>query len=327
MKRILVTGGAGFIGSHMAEALINQGYEVIVIDNESTGFLENIPKGAHYIKGDVSNKEDLNKAFDQDPDAVFHIAGQASTIKSFNDPCGDLNTNVIGTINIIESCLETKVPRLLYASSMTCYGHPEKIPTPIDSVCRPISYYGITKYAAERYVHATAMRNDLDFDFNVTSFRMFNVYGERQSLENPYQGVMAIFISNVLNNSPITIHSDGKQSRDFVYIRDVVDAWISAIDNSQAYGRVFNLGTGRGLSINQLVDLILKANEKDRSSYPVVYKPERPGDQRHMRADISKIKSILNWNPKTDMEQGIYNTIRWASDHWAKQNKTLIGRK
>jgi len=318
MPRALVTGGAGFIGSHMADRLLEEGYEVIVLDNESTGFRENVPDKAKYIKGDVTNKDDVSKSFEKQIDVVFHIAGKASTIKSFADPFLDLSTNVIGTLNLIEMCLKRKVSRFLYASSMTCYGHPNMLPTPVDNPCHPISYYGITKYSAERYVHATAMRNDLDFDFNVTSFRMFNVYGERQSLENPYQGVMAIFISNILSNAPITIHSDGEQARDFIYIEDVVDAWISAIGNFQAYGQVFNLGTGRALSINQLVDQILRVNGKNRSGYSVIYSPERPGDQRHMRADISKTKSILNWNPKTDIEEGMDITIRWAFNHWAK---------
>jgi len=319
MRRVLVTGGAGFIGSHMADRLLEEGYEVIVLDNESTGFRENVPDKAQYIKGDVTNKDDVSKCFEKQIDVVFHIAGKASTIKSFDDPFLDLSTNVIGTLNIIEMCLQRKVPRFLYASSMTCYGHPNKIPTPVENPCQPISYYGITKYSAERYVLATARRNDLNFDFNVTSFRMFNVYGERQSLENPYQGVMAIFISNILSKTPITIHSDGEQTRDFIYIEDIADAWISAIDNSRAYGQVFNLGTGRDLSINQLVDLILKVDGKDRSGYPIVFSEERPGDQKHMRADISKTTSILNWHPKTDIEEGMNSTIKWAIDHGGKK--------
>jgi len=320
MRRALVTGGAGFIGSHMTDRLLKEGYEVIVMDNESTGFRKNVPDKAQYIKGDVTKKNDISKAFEKRVDVVFHIAGKASTIRSFDDPYLDLSTNVIGTLNIIELCLKRKVPRFLYASSMTCYGHPDNIPTSIEDLCQPISYYGISKYSAERYVHATAGRNDFDFDFNVTSFRMFNVYGERQSLENPYQGVMAIFISNILNRKPITIHSDGEQSRDFIYVGDVVEAWVSSIDNPQTFGRVFNLGADTALSINQLVDLILNANNKKRSNYPIRYSEERPGDQRHMRADISETKSLLNWSPKKELKEGIMETIKWANKHWQNKN-------
>lgn len=322
MKNVLITGGAGFIGSHLADELLKSNYKVVVLDNESTGFRANVPEGATYIKGDVRRTEDVRKAFSEGIDVVFHMAGQASTVKSFQDPLSDLNTNIVGTVNVLEMCLKMKIPRLLYASSMTCYGHPERTPTAEDNPCRPISYYGITKYAAERYAHTTAARNDLNFDFNVTSFRMFNVYGERQSLENPYQGVMAIFISNVLKNVPITIHSDGEQSRDFIFVTDVIDAWISSIGNPAAYGQVFNLGTGAGLSINRLVDLILEANGHDRSNYRVVYAPERPGDQKHMRADITKTRTVLGWNPVTNLEDGMRRTVQWANGHWLKMRKT-----
>ena len=318
MKKALVTGGAGFIGSHLADALLLNGYEVIVLDDESTGFRANVSEKAEYIRGDVSKDQDLIEVFAEPIDLVLHIAGQASTIRSFDHPDADLNTNVIGALKLLKACLQKKVPRFLYASSMTCYGHPDQVPTSENAPSLPISYYGITKYAAERYVLSTALRNDLDFDFHATAFRMFNVYGERQSLENPYQGVMAIFISNMFNNEPITIHSDGEQSRDFIYIGDVVDAWISAIDNPRTYGEVFNLGTGKGVSINQLVDKILLSDGKGRSNYPVRYSHERPGDQRHMRADVSKAKNVLEWSPTTSLEEGMHRTIKWASDHWQK---------
>jgi len=297
MKRALVTGGAGFIGSHLADALLLNDYDVVVLDNESTGstgFRENVPEQAKYVQGDIS------------------------TIRSFDHPNADLNTNVVGTLKMLEACMQNRVPRFLYASSMTCYGHPDEIPTSENTPSVPISYYGITKYAAERYVLSTALRNDLDFDFHATAFRMFNVYGERQSLENPYQGVMAIFIANLLHNEPIAIHSDGKQTRDFVYIDDVVDAWMSAVEKPQAYGGVFNLGTGEGISINQLVDQILWANGKDRANHPVRYGPERPGDQKHMKADISKAMSVLNWSPKISLAEGMEKTIQWARANWKK---------
>lgn len=312
MRTCLVTGGAGFIGSHIADRLIAEGYRVVIIDNESTGLRENVHPEAIYLRGDVTRTVDLDKAFSYGIDVVFHIAGQASTIRSFDNPHNDLRVNVVGTVNVLKMCLKYRVPRLLYASSMTVYGHPGVVPTPEIEPCKPISYYGITKYAAERYVHATADRVDLDFNFRVTSFRMFNVYGERQSLENPYQGVVSIFIANVLNGEPITIHSDGEQSRDFVHIQDVVDAWMAAIDNEAAYGEVFNLGTGTRRSINDLVDVVLAAFDRSRANYPVHYAPVRPGDQRHMAADITAASRILGWKPKVVFEEGMERTIRWA---------------
>ena len=312
VRRALVTGGAGFIGSHMADRLVADGWEVVVIDNEFTGKRENVPAAATYIKGDVAVADELAPAFEKPLDAVFHIAGRASTIQSFMDPTADMTTNVQGTINVIMECLRNKVPRLLYASSMTTYGHPARIPVALDAPLLPVSYYGITKCAAERYVQATAARNDLDFDFSATSFRMFNVYGPRQSLTNPYQGVVAIFIANVLDETGITIHSDGEQSRDFIYIDDVVDAWMSAVDRKAAFNGVFNLGTGSRRSVNQLVDAVLAALGKTRDDWDVAYESVRPGDQRHMEADISLTRQSLDWSPRIDFGEGMRRTIEWA---------------
>jgi len=311
--KALVTGGAGFIGSHMADRLIEDGFEVTIIDDESTGMRENVNPGARYVKGDIQDVKTLESAFDPIPDVVFHIAGKASTIKSFDDPYEDLTTNIIGTVNIIQLCLKLRVPRLLYASSMTVYGEPMNLPIPESEPAKPISYYGITKFSAERYVHSTGLRNDLDFDFNVTSFRMFNVYGPRQSLENPYQGVVAIFISCALKDKPITIFWDGKQSRDFIYIDDVIDAWMLALNNPKTYGHVFNLGYGKRHTINQLADAVLKAVGKNREQCQINYEEKRPGDQRHMEADIYKAQKILDWNPKVSFEDGMLRTVEWAT--------------
>ncbi len=311
-RKILVTGGAGFIGSHMAERLRNQGENVIVLDNKSTGLRRNVPQGVEYILGDVRNLIDLKKIFERGVDAVIHIAGQASNIRSFDDPYDDLETNVVGTLNVIQTCLKHRTPRLLFASSMTTYGHPDRVPVSEMQLPAPISYYGITKYTAERYVMATALRNDLDFKFNVTAFRMFNVYGERQRLDNPYQGALGFFLGNVLSNKTVIIHSDGEQTRDFVYIQDVVDAWVNALDNPAAYQRVYNLGFGEAITINRLVDAILAANGRSRADYPVQYGPLRPGDQRHMTADIQRIRTELKWQPQFPLAKGLTNTLAWA---------------
>jgi len=310
--RVLVTGGAGFIGSHMADRLLADGHAVRVIDNESTGFRHNVPAGVHYIKGDVAVPADLERAFAGGLDAVFHIAGQASTIRSFDDPGADLRTNVQGTIGVLQQCIKQRVGRLIYASSMTAYGHPTDLPVKVSEPLKPVSYYGISKLAAELYVRATAGRNDLDFEFHATCFRMFNVYGERQSLTNPYQGVVAIFIANMLRGEPITIFGDGEQSRDFVYIADVVDAWVGALEDPAAHEQVFNLGTGTRRSVHELIDAVLAAHGKTRAGYDVRYDKERPGDQRHMQADISQTSAQLGWRPGVDFREGMARTVRWA---------------
>jgi UDP-glucose 4-epimerase len=311
-RRCFVTGVAGFIGSHIADRFIQDGFSVTGIDNESTGCRANVNPRVNYIRGDVRSLEDLERGFRGGLDVVVHLAGQASTIKSFEDPSQDLAVNTVGTMNVLQLCLKYKVPRLLYASSMTVYGHPDRIPTRETDSTQPVSYYGITKYAAERYVHSTAARNDLDFNFAVTSFRMFNVYGERQSLDNPYQGVLAIFIARAMNQEPITIFGDGEQSRDFVYISDVVDAWVGSIDNPRSYDRTFNLGSGHRKSVNEVVDAVLKQFGLDRSCLAVQYEEARPGDQRHMEADIEAARAVLGWEPQVSFGEGLERTIRWA---------------
>src|SRR5229473_576619 len=309
--RVLVTGGAGFIGSHVAEGLLAAGHRVVVFDNESTGRRDNVPRAAAYLRGDVADLEALGRAFEQPLDAVCHIAGQVSIIRSFTDPVADLRTNTQGTVNVLQCAVQHKVPRVLYASSMTNYGHSDTLPIPETHPCTPTSYYGITKYAAERYVHTTADREDLGVKLRATSFRMYNVYGPRQALDNPYQGVLGIFLGNVIRGEPITIFGDGEQTRDFIYISDVVEAWATALQNPASYGHSFNLGCGR-LSINQVADHVLAAFERVRANYRVNYRPSRPGEQRHTEADITKARTILRWRPRTTFDRGMVETVRWA---------------
>jgi UDP-glucose 4-epimerase len=311
--KLLITGGAGFIGSHLAHYLVQQGHAIYVIDNECTGRRENLPGQARFFKGDVAIAGDLEPVFSMGLDAVCHIAGQVSMIRSFADPVTDLRTNVEGTINTLQLCLKYRVPRLLYASSMTVYGHTDALPIPEEHPCAPASYYGITKYAAERYVHATGGRLDLDSDIRVTSFRMYNVYGPRQALDNPYQGVLGIFLGNVLRGEPITIFGDGEQSRDFVYVEDVARAWAAALHQESSYGSVFNLGSGRRLTINQVADQVLAAFQRSRADWPVHYLSARPGEQRHVEADIKRLRCLLKWEPQVSFEAGLEETLRWAT--------------
>ncbi len=309
--RALVTGGAGFIGSHLAHRLVSDGHTVTVFDNESTGRRENVPSGVRYLRGNAACLEDLEPAFADGLDVVLHTVGQVSLAVSYADPSLDLRTNVGGTINVLRLCLKHRVPRLLYASSMTVYGHTAALPIDEDTPCCPVSYYGITKYAAERYVHTTAERVDLDFEFRVTSFRMFNVYGPRQALDNPYQGVLGIFLGNLLRDEQLTIFGDGGQSRDFVYIDDVVEAWVAAIENPSAYGRIFNLGSGHRIAINDLADHALAAFGRSRK--PLLrYAPGRSGEQRHVEADTTVAQRILGWVPRVSFADGLAATVLWA---------------
>ncbi|MEZ4670900.1 MAG: NAD-dependent epimerase/dehydratase family protein [Anaerolineae bacterium] len=311
-QRILITGGAGFIGGHIAELLLARGHQVVALDNLATGSRSNLPDGAEFVHGDVTDVDALAFAFARGIDAVMHIAGQASIRLSYSDPTNDLNVNTLGTIRVLQACLRYRVPRLLYASSMVIYGSTPQTPTPEEAAPDPVSYYAITKYAGERYVQTTALRPDLGFDFNVTSFRMFNVYGPRQSLTNAYQGVFAIFVGNVLRGEPIKIYSDGEQARDFVHVSDVARAWCDALDAPATYGQVMNVGTGQPTSVNALVDLVLAAFGHSRATYPVEYHPAHAGDMRLSAADISRARELLNWQPQVAVEQGMAETIAWA---------------
>ena len=312
--KVLVTGGAGFIGSNLVDRLLADGHQVVVIDNESTGRRENVSPKAVYVKGEVTNPDDLELVFREGLDAVCHIAGQVSFINSYTDPTTDLLTNTFGTLQVLRKCIEHRVGRIIYASSMTVYGvYGEQIlPTPEDTHCLPKSYYGITKYAGERYVWATSERSDLDFKLNATAFRMYNVYGPRQSVDNPYQGVLGVFMGRLIEDQPIKIFGDGLQTRDFVYIGDVTRAWSNALADTATYNQVINLGSGEQTSINELADHILKAFGKSRDTHPLSYHTGRPGEQRFVQADIHKAKAVLNWEPTVDFATGLAETKSWA---------------
>lgn len=321
--RVLVTGGAGFIGIHLTKRLLADGHEVFVVDNESNGDPALVPVAAKYSRGDVTKPEDVEPVFAQGLDAVCHIAGQVSIIKAFSDPVADLRTNTEGTVQMLKLCVKHKVPRFLYASSMTLYGNAAKVPTLETEPCVPDAYYGITKLAGERYVQSTGERPDLGFDFSVTSLRMFSVYGPGQSYNNPYQGVLGIFSGNVLRGEPITIFGDGEQTRDFVFVEDIVDGWSRALTAKAAKGEVINLGGGRATSINQLAKAV--ANAFGRPDYEIRHAPGRAGEQRAVQADIGKAKKLLAWEPKTTFEQGLQKTVAWAREEFAKSAPSAAG--
>ena len=311
-RRVLVTGGAGFIGSHLVDSLLDAGFSVGVIDDESTGRRGNVSADADFVHGDVREDDDIQEAFDPVPDAVFHIAGQASIRLAYSDPEADLGVNVTGTVKVLEQCLALGVPRLVFASSMTVYGNPSRVPTPEDESPDPVSFYGITKYAAERYVHLTGARTDLEPGLAVTCLRMFNVYGPRQSLSNPYQGVLAIFLGNLMRGEPVRIDGDGEQSRDFVFVDDVVRAWIACLDDSRSVGRVLNVGSGMPTSVNALCDAILDQFGHTRSTYPVTSAARQQGDVRSSAADVTAIRETLDWAPRVSFVEGLERTVAWA---------------
>jgi UDP-glucose 4-epimerase len=308
LSRVLVTGGAGFIGSHLCDALLRRGDEVVAVDDLSTGSRDNLDSEVELVEASVTDGDAVRGVLARGADAVFHVAGQASIFKSFDRPERDLAANVEGTLRVLEACIDAGITRLVYASSMTVYGEPELVPTPESVACVPISYYGVTKYAAERYVQIAGARSDIELD--VTSLRMFNVYGERQSLSNPYQGVLAIFLGNVMRGQPITIHSDGSQTRDFVYVGDVVDAWLRVLDDVGTAGGVFNVGSGRETSIRELAEAIRDTAGDDEDFR---FAPAQEGDIRRSAADLSALAAATGWAPRTTLVDGLARTLAWAS--------------
>jgi UDP-glucose 4-epimerase len=311
VRRVLVTGGAGFIGSHLSERLLADGWGVTVLDNLATGSLANVPDAVDFVEGDVSDRELVDSVFAATRfDAVCHVAGQASIRISFAEPERDLDTNVLGALNVVRGCSGSQVRRLVYASSMTAYGEPKVIPTPEGVACVPVSYYGVTKYAAERYVHVTGARMDLELA--VTSLRMFNVYGPRQSVDNPYQGVLAIFMGNVMRGEPITIHGDGEQTRDFVFVDDVVEAWARVLDDPATQGAVLNVGSGHETSVNELADAVLAAFGESSGTWEIRHEDRQLGDQRRSAADITAIAAACGWRPSVTLTEGIARTAAWA---------------
>ena len=291
MQTILITGGAGFIGSNLAKKLVSSKNRIVIFDNLATGQKSAIPPNAVFVKGDVRRGEVVEKTVKKyTPDVVLHIAGQASNISSFSDPHADADVNYKGTIHVVTACIKNCVPRFIYASSMLA--------------ANPTSYYGISKYAAERFVIATALRPDLKSPLNATALRMFNVYGPGQSITNPYQGVLAIFIGNVLRGEPIKIYGTGNQTRDFIYIDDVCAVWKKTIADKKTFGKVFDLGSGKPVSINKLAVFVIRACRNDPKTYPIRHLPPRAGDLPVVRASSK--------TPTIPFSEGLQRTIDWA---------------
>lgn len=310
--RALVTGGAGLIGSLIAERLLAKGWQVSILDNESTGLRANVPAAARYTVGDVRNLEDLRAAASGGVDYIFHFAAQVSNILSYRDPSEDVTTNVLGTMNAIRLGYELGVRQIFHASSMALYGNPPALPVSERTPVAPASFYGISKLAAENYMLAWASRKDVTKPIPVTTLRMFNVYGPRQSLSNPYQGVISVFIANLLKGEPITLFGDGSATRDFVYIDDVIDAWMASIDNPRAFNRPINIGSGTQVGILEMLDAVLAAFGHTRDTYTIRRMPELSGDQRAIEADISLARETLDWRPRVAFADGLARTIAWA---------------
>jgi len=307
-SKILVTGGAGFIGSYIVDRLLTDGFEVTVMDNLSTGLLENIAshqnrKSFHFIQGDIRNLDLVNKTL-PDVDAVFHGAALIEIARSVEDPLLTNEVNVTGTLSLLKACLDSSVKRFIFPSSAAVYGKTEVLPVRESLVSQPISPYGVSKLAAENYCRVFCEVYGLE----TVCLRYFNVYGPRQTY-GPYSGVITIFVNQLLDNQPLIIHGDGEQTRDFVNIQDVVDATMLALTRKSAVGEVFNIGKGIATSINQVANMLQEITGKTRLE-PIHTNP-RTGDIRHSYADITKAIKILGYNPKVELKDGLAQFVKW----------------
>lgn len=304
-KTILVTGGAGFIGSNLVDKLSPKN-KVIVLDDLSSGSLDNLEKSKGritFVKGDIRDKILLQSVINK-VEYVFHLAANVGNVKSIEDPTFDMEINIKGTINLLEACLNSKIERLVYSASSAIFGDARYLPIDEGHPINPESPYAVSKLAAEKYCFAFHKVHGVPF----TAVRYFNVYGPRQG-SSGYSNVIPIFFRRIREGKALSIFGDGKQTRDFVFVGDIVAANIQAATEPTAVGEGFNIGTGQAHDVNELVSIIGRIVGKENE---VTYAPARPGEVRHSRANISKAQKILRYEPKTSLEKGLLTT--WESE-------------
>ncbi len=303
-KKALVTGGAGFIGSHISKKLIDKDLEVFVIDDLSTGKTGNIPAKVKFIKGDILDKKLVRDILTENRiNIIFHEAARVTIRESMKEFYTDAETNIMGTVNIINSCRNTDVRKIVYASSMAVYADSQK-PAPVSEnhSLEPISPYGISKLAAEKY----CLLMGEEMGISSIALRYFNTFGAGQQF-TPYVGVMTIFINRILAGEAIEIFGDGEQRRDFIHVEDIAEANILAMESECKNGS-FNIGTEKPTSVNELAKLVrVKMSDKNK----IIYKEKQVGELRNSIADITKAKECLNFNPSRSLEETVDEVIEW----------------
>lgn len=308
MDFCLVTGGAGFIGSHLVEALAGRGYPVRVLDDFSTGQrgnLAHIP-GVEIVQADVGDFDAVANAV-KGVDVVFHLAALASVQASVENPAATHRICATGTLHVLDAARRSGVRRVVYAGSASAYGIPASDVQSESDPIHPLSPYAAAKLAGEEYMQAFAASYGLE----TATLRFFNIFGPRQRADSPYSGVIAIFAGIMTAGATPTIHGDGLQSRDFTYVADVVQALTLARKVPKAVGQIYNVGTGRSVS---LLDLVAALNRLLGTNVTPRHGPERAGDIRHSRADISRTRQELGYEPRVAFEDGLRETLRWYQE-------------
>ncbi|MEH7181004.1 NAD-dependent epimerase/dehydratase family protein [Neobacillus vireti] len=298
--KILVTGGAGFIGSHVVDLLSQTGHEPFIVDNFLTGQREFVPPNIRLYEVDITSSQISDVFKKEKPDVVIHLAAQVDVSRSIKDPVWDAHQNILGTIRLLTCCHKYNVKKFIFSSSCAVYGEKDDISIKETSPIQPLSYYGISKFSSEMYVQAFNSLHQVPF----TILRYANVYGPRQSSKGE-GGVISIFFKKVIKDKSPFIFGDGEQTRDFVYVKDVALANVLAINNGA--NEIFNIGSNTKTSINDLYKMITTI-AKD---IPAVYKPAREGDIRYSQLDNTKAASILGWQPSFDLQAGLSETFKY----------------
>jgi len=305
MMKVVITGGSGFIGSHLADLLVDSNYEVVVVDNLSIGRLENISHLLEhskftFLQADITDFDAIEIVF-KDADWVFHLAALADIVPSIENPTEYYQTNVNGTFNVLEACRKYNVKKIIYSASSSCYGIPNKYPTNESAEIRPQYPYALTKNLGEQLVMHWCQLYSLP----AISLRFFNVYGPRARTSGTYGAVFGVFLAQKLANMPYTVVGDGCQTRDFTFVSDIVNAIIASA-SSNVSGEIINIGSNTTHSINRLVELL---------GGDVIFIPKRPGEPDCTWADITKAKKLLNWKPLVGLESGIEILLN-NLDYW-----------
>jgi nucleoside-diphosphate-sugar epimerase len=310
--KVLVTGGAGFIGSHVVDKLMLDGHDVVVLDNLFSGNMKNIEHHMNearfrFVKGDIRQALTVEKAI-EGVDAVIHEAAIVSVPLSIENPVLTNEVNVKGTLNLLEASIKAKIKRFVYVSSCAVYGDISKLPINEDAPVRPLSPYASSKLTAEE--HCTGFFEDHGLE--TVRLRYFNVYGPRQAA-NEYAGVMVKFLERIRRDKPPVIFGDGEQTRDFVYVSDVVEATLLALNRDGVAGNLFNIGTGEVVTINKLCRIFLELTGKKHLK--PIFKDAKPGEVRHSQADITNATKLLGYRHKVPLKSGVREFINWAEIH------------
>lgn len=300
--KVLVTGGAGFIGSHLVDRLVQEGHEVIIVDNLVTGKRRNINRAARFYKLDIQSWR-LERVFrNERPNVVMHLAAQMDVRKSVEDPMFDAQVNILGTLNVLQQAVKHGVRKVVFSSSGgAIYGEQEIYPAPESHVTRPLSPYGLSKLCGEQYLSYYQRSSGLQ----VVSLRYANVYGPRQDPEGE-AGVVAIFIQKMLNNEQAVINGNGRQTRDFVFVEDVVEANL-AVMGQETHG-TYNVGTGVETSVNDLFRILI---QHTGSTCKEVHGPAKKGEQARSVIDNTRMRHELSWEPKADLSEGLKKTVEY----------------